>query len=94
MVYAHESTMYGAKSLVTIICDRTNELSALQGDLEILGEGQSPIEEVNLSGKHDGNQFYIWVALALAIGVVLIFHKRCYFTVNVYIRWNVIMSLY
>lgn len=73
LVYAHESTMYGAESLVTIICDRTNKLSALQGDLEILGEGQPPIEEVDLAGKQDGSQFYMWVALALAIGVVFIF---------------------
>ena len=56
MVYANESTMYGAKALVSTICDRTNELSVLQEDLTILGEGQPPIEDVDLTGKHEGNQ--------------------------------------
>ena len=73
MVYANESTMYGAKSLVSTICDRTNELSVLQEDLTILGEGQPPIEDVDLTGKHEGNQYYIWVAIVIAIGILLIF---------------------
>ncbi|MBB6447875.1 hypothetical protein [Bacillus benzoevorans] len=73
LVYAYESTMYGAKSLVTTICDRTNELSVLQEDLTILGEGQQPIEDVDLTGKHEENQLYIWVAIVIAMGILLIF---------------------
>lgn len=73
LVYANESTMYGAKSLVSIICDRTNELSSSQEDLAILGEGQPPIEEVDLTGKYEGNQLYIWFAVVIAIGIILIF---------------------
>ncbi|WP_445489824.1 hypothetical protein [Niallia sp. 03133] len=73
LVYANESTMYGAKSLVSIICDRTNELSSSQEDLAILGKGQPPIEEVDLSGKHAGNQLYIWVAVIVVFGIGLIF---------------------
>ena len=65
--------MYGAKTLVSTICDRTNELSVLQEDLKILGEGQPPIEDVDLTGKHEGNQLYIWVAIVIAIGILLIF---------------------
>jgi LPXTG-motif cell wall-anchored protein len=73
LVYAYELTMYGAKSLVTTICDRTNELSVLQEDLTILGKGQPPIEEVDLTGKYEGNQFYMWGAVVIAIGIVFIF---------------------
>lgn len=72
LVYAKKSSMYGTKSLVSIICDRTNELSSSKEDLAILGEGQPPIEEVDLTGKHGGNQFYIWVTVVVAVGAVLI----------------------
>lgn len=73
LVYANESIMYGAKSLVSIICNRTGVLSSSQEDLEILGEGQPPIEEVNLSGKHNRNQIYIWATAVVAIGIVVFF---------------------
>lgn len=67
--------MHGAKALVSTLCNRTNELSVLQEDLKILGEGQPPIEDVDLTGKHEGNQLYIWVAV-IAIGILLIFIFR------------------
>lgn len=77
LVYANESKMYGAKSLVSIICDRTNELSTLQEDLKILGEGQPPIEEVDLTDKYEGNQLYMWGVVAVSIGVIIIYiYKR------------------
>lgn len=76
LVYANESTMYGEKSLVSITCDRTNELSSAQEDLAILSEGQPPIKDVDLTGKHEENRFYIWAAVAVAIGVALIFILR------------------
>lgn len=70
LVYAHESTMYGAKSLVSGICDRTNKLSAAKNDLAILGEGKPPNEKVDLTGEFAGYQSYIWGAV---IGVIAIF---------------------
>ncbi|MCQ6276376.1 hypothetical protein JMM81_15785 [Bacillus sp. V3B] len=73
LVYANESTMYGVKSLVTVICDRTNELSSSQKDLEVLSEGQPPIEEVDLTDKHEGKKLYLWIAVVVAIGIVLTF---------------------
>lgn len=73
LVYANESIMYGAKSLVSTMCNRTDVLSSSQGDLEVLGEGQPPIEEVNLSGKHNGNQIYIWITMAVAVGIFVFF---------------------
>ena len=78
LVYANESTMYGAKVLVSTLCNRTNEWSVLQEDLKILGEGQPPIEDVDLTGKQEGNQLYIWVAIVIAIGILLIsiFRRR------------------
>ena len=78
LVYADESIMYGAKSLVSVICDRTDMLSSSQEDLEVLGEGQLPIEEVNLSVKHNSNQLYIWATVAVTIGIVVFFilYKR------------------
>jgi hypothetical protein len=76
LVYANESTMYGAQSLVSTICDRTNELSVLQEDLKKLGEGQPPIEEVDLSGKHNRNQLYMWIAVVTAIGILFLFIIR------------------
>lgn len=71
LVYAYESSMYGAKSLVTVICNRTGVLNSSQEDLEVLGEGQPPIEEVDLSGKNNRNQLYIWAAAAAALSIVL-----------------------
>ncbi|MGE7916072.1 hypothetical protein [Lysinibacillus xylanilyticus] len=73
LVYADESSMYGAKSLVSGICNRTDMLSSSQEDLDVLGEGKHPIEEVNLSGKHNRNYTYIWATVAVTIGIVVFF---------------------
>jgi hypothetical protein len=70
LVYANESTMYGKNSLVTTICDRTRMLSSSEGDLEILGEGQPPIEEVDLSDNNSRNHLYIWATAAAALGII------------------------
>ncbi|MFE8698795.1 hypothetical protein ACFYKT_21150 [Cytobacillus sp. FJAT-53684] len=72
LVYAHESTMYGENTLVTVICDRTNKLSSLQQDLEVLGEGEPPSEIVDLSNENGGNQMYIWIPVFIAFGIVAI----------------------
>jgi len=73
LVYANESTMYGAKSLVSTIGNRTDVLSSAQKDLEVLGEGQPPIEVVNLTGKHNRDLIYIWATLGVAICIVVFF---------------------
>ena len=79
LVYANESDMYGEKSLTTIMCDRTNRLSALQEDLEFLGAGEAPTEKAELNSNNNNNPFYLWIAGALAIIVALVaflFMKR------------------
>jgi len=73
MVYAYESSMYGATSLASGICDRTNLLSSSQEDLEILGAGQPPIDEVNLSSPYNGNQLAIWATAAVILAIVVFF---------------------
>ncbi|WP_428909984.1 hypothetical protein [Niallia sp. Krafla_26] len=74
LVYANESTMYGAESLVSNICSRTNELSASQEDLVILGEGNEPVEKIDLTSKD--NQFYIWVIVVAVIIGFLFWYKK------------------
>lgn len=50
VVYAYESEMYGdEKALVAIICSRTAEIGEAEEDLQILGEGNFPQNEVELS---------------------------------------------
>ena len=73
LVYANESTMYGAKSLVSTMGNRTDVLSSAQKDLEVLGEGQPPIEVVNLTGKRNRNLIYIWATSGVAICIVVFF---------------------
>lgn len=74
LVYAKESEMYGAKALVTTICDRTNKLTASTEDLKVLGKGNPPTEKVDLTEQTDSNPIYVWgaVILTIAIGVILV----------------------
>ncbi|WP_423409051.1 hypothetical protein AABM38_02905 [Heyndrickxia sp. MSNUG] len=72
LVYAYESEMYGAKTLVTLICDRTNYLTALKDDLPILGAGKPPVEKVDLSREQSGNQPYLWAAGVVVSGLIVI----------------------
>ncbi|MCJ7840016.1 hypothetical protein MUB24_03640 [Lederbergia sp. NSJ-179] len=51
LVYADETDTYEAKTLSTVICDRTNKIHSSQEDLEILGEGQPPTAEIDLTNK-------------------------------------------
>ena len=73
LVYANESDMYGAKSLVTIICDRTDTLSRLQEDLEVLGGSKPPAKKVDLSSNQNQSEFYIWIIgfVAIAVGLII-----------------------
>ena len=73
LVYANESTMYGAKSLVSTMGNRTDLLSSAQKDLEVLGEGKSPIEVVNLTDKRNRDLIYIWATFGVAICIVAFF---------------------
>lgn len=70
LVYAVESDFYGEQSLVSTICDRTNELSLLPGDLLELGEGQPPIEKSDPGRKIENNGFYFWGAIIGAFIIV------------------------
>ena len=79
LVYAKESDMYRAKSLTTIMCDRTNTLRALQDDLKVLGAGENPTEKVDLSSSNQNSTpFYLWIAGALAVVALgtFLFMKR------------------
>ncbi|MGV2940533.1 LPXTG cell wall anchor domain-containing protein [Mesobacillus sp. LC4] len=68
LVYAKESDMYGAKSLTTIMCDRTDTLRVLQDDLELLGAGKVPTEKAELSrSNQNSTPFYLGIAGALAV---------------------------
>ncbi|WP_342542674.1 hypothetical protein MHH33_00870 [Paenisporosarcina sp. FSL H8-0542] len=74
LVYATESTMYGDKAeLVTVICDRTTELSAAQEDLTVLGEGKEPTEQVDLVTEQAGiAESNAMIAVIVAVGIVLL----------------------
>jgi len=71
LVYANDSDMYGAKALVTGICDRTNYLTALEDDLQILGAGKPPVEKVDLSREQSENQLYLWAAGLVASAIIV-----------------------
>ncbi len=44
--------------------------------MEVLNEGQPSIEKVDLMDNHEGNQLYIWVAVVVAIGIILTFRFK------------------
>lgn len=70
LVYANPSSMYGNKEqLVTIICDRTNELAQAEEDLAILGEGKIPIKQVDLKREFNRLSLGTWVSV---LGIVFI----------------------
>lgn len=71
LVYANESEMYGAKTLVTLICDRTNYLTALKNDLTVLGAGKPPVEKVDLNREQNGNPLYLWAAGLVVTGIIV-----------------------
>ncbi len=73
LVYAKDSTLYGRKSFVSTICDRTNEWRFSQEDLKILGEGRAPAEKVDLRAKQSGSQLFIWGGVVLVIVIIVIF---------------------
>lgn len=72
LVYASESDMYGRETLVSTICDRTSELDASQADLTVLGEGQPPTKEVDLTGKQEDSNLDIWVLIVVVAGIVAV----------------------
>jgi len=74
LVYAHPSSMYGEQEeLVSIICDRTTELSTAQEDLAVLGEGKAPTKQVDLTRKESNqSNFMIWMIANIAL-VILAF---------------------
>jgi hypothetical protein len=76
LVYAHESEMYGKKSLNAIICSRTNELSSSQEDLTLLGDGKVPAKKVDyLKEFRRENSAIILkiIIISCAISILLVF---------------------
>ncbi|RTE11448.1 LPXTG cell wall anchor domain-containing protein [Paenibacillus whitsoniae] len=72
LVYANPSSMYGDKELlVTIICDRTKQLSQAQEDLAVLGEGRLPTKQVNLAWEYFQLSPFSWTVLIGAAVVVI-----------------------
>ena len=74
LVYAYESTMYGAESLVSTICTRTNKLVYAQEDLKFLGKGKPLIKKENVSSNVDnGQQINMWIGIIVVILIASIF---------------------
>ena len=80
LVYASESDMYGEKTLVAIICSRTTEISMAQGDLQILGEGNLPQNDVeipftnmNKGGVIIGDTKLLWGIVIAGVLLISIF---------------------
>lgn len=76
LVYAVESTMYGANQLTTIICDRTAVLSQAQSDVAMLGAGQEPTEEVAILNQTN------WLLLLAGFFITAIL------VISVYRKWK------
>lgn len=73
LVYAHESEMYGKKSLTAIICSRTNELSSAQEDLKLLGDGKVPTKKVDyLKEFKRGNSAIIRTIIIISCAIILL----------------------
>lgn len=76
LVYAYDFQ----GDLTTNICDRTKELSSAGEDLETLGKGSTPTEEVDLKKTLHSpvvNYIYIWLPLvSLLIMSVYFIRKR------------------
>ena len=76
LVYANESDMYGSNELTVIICGRTNEISAAQEDLSILGEGKAPTEQVNLRSTVQDKVFFLLTAVAVIAFFSWLYFRR------------------
>ncbi|KGP72767.1 hypothetical protein [Pontibacillus yanchengensis] len=59
LLYANESSMYeGVAELSTTICDRTAAIEEAQQDLETLGEGKAPVENVKENDTSNNGLIY------------------------------------
>lgn len=72
LVYAYESTMYGSETLEANICSRTSKLSLAQEDLTVLGEGELPQNEVDLSSLQKSQLYYSPGFIIISIIILLI----------------------
>lgn len=74
LVYASSSSMYDENHLETTICDRTDRLSGAAEDLDILGDGKEPSEQVDLKNGLGKTKFFpilVWGVLGfLVIGTL------------------------
>ncbi|SFB03914.1 MULTISPECIES: hypothetical protein [unclassified Bacillus (in: firmicutes)] len=77
LVYANQSSIYEDSDYLSAgICSRTNELSAAEEDLLVLGEGKAPTKDVDLGKELNGSNLYIWLIAVGIIGVVTFFIWR------------------
>jgi hypothetical protein len=58
LVYGRYSDMYGKSQLSTGICDRTVDLGAANEDLKILGNGVSPVKQVDIVSNDSSEKLF------------------------------------
>ena len=73
LVYAQLSDMYGKNQLSSTICHRTTELGNAAEDIQILGQGQKPTDEVSDNGENASSAMYIVASIVFVIGLLSIF---------------------
>jgi hypothetical protein len=72
LVYASISDMYGDKSLTSIICSRTTELGNAAEDIDILGQGQVPTQDMK-PGEKGKTNVLIGGGVVFIVGLLGIF---------------------
>jgi hypothetical protein len=70
LVYGRYSDMYGKSQLSTGICDRTVDLEAANEDLKILGNGDTPVKQVDIVSENQKMPIYITVFVIFFIGII------------------------
>lgn len=80
LVYGNESEMYGEKALVALSCSRTSEINLAQDDLQILEDGEIPVNDAELSiaeiNKREailGGTQSLWRIVVAGVLLILIF---------------------
>src|SRR5690606_4011189 len=82
MVYASKSSIYDTSGLSTTICTNTGLLSNAQADLDFLGEGEAPTEEVNIMEEEKRKSWFMWGGIIVMlvsisiVGIILYRKKR------------------
>jgi len=73
LVYAHTLDSTGKSYLSTTLCDRTVELANAADDLNLIGEGQVPVQTEQTSDSTN-NEYYLYAGiLIIVLGLVGLF---------------------